>query len=183
MPKNVGVIIFGIISIIALGLGGYTFIATQMLAKPEQKLVGVWDEVDENTDYAPFNTSDNWLVEVSEEKYIDVNYITLSNTGTRFTLTKSGIYRFQMTFLLSSIATGNQYWIDLLKNGVHDFYLDYHTTTSSTIYHEVHAEGYVTSDGDDYIEINARASSGDAFTIYTHATLDFNQFSLEFMSN
>jgi hypothetical protein len=182
MARKAGVIVIGIISIIALGLSAYMFISSQLLKQPEQKVVGVWDKLERNTDYAPYNTLTNWLVEISEDKYIDQDYFTLSNTDTRLTLIEAGLYRVQMTFLLEGITNLEQYWVELLKNGTHVFYLDYHSGTSSSLFHEVHAEGYVLSDGNDYIEIRAYTSSINEFYIYNPIpSLNFNQFSLEYI--
>jgi len=75
------------------------------------------------------------------------------------------------------------YKIDLLKNGAIDFYLHFVGTTSSyePYYYYVHGEGYVLSDGNDYIEFNGKCTL-DMFYVFT-ANQEYNQLVIEFVSN
>lgn len=187
MSKNtVGFIVLGIVSIAGLVLGGYSFLTTQIFVEPEEpgsKLVGIWEGLDDNYDYAPHTTSSNWLFTLLDNSYIDSEYISVNNTGTCITLKKQGWYRIQLSVLLQNLDAPDAYQIDLLKNGTVLFSLYFISTWSAydPYYHHVHAEGYVLSDGNDYIEINAK-SGIDAFYPYT-ANQNFNQLVIEFVSN
>ena len=179
--KNKGTIIFGIISIIALGLGVYTVISTQSVDSGH-KLVGIWDNLDENTDYAPYTLSTDWLVELLDNSYIDSSYITVTNTGTRLTLIKAGWYRIQITMQLQDLTTPYSYELILLKNGITEFVMvDYRTPSTLVTWYQIHTNGYVLSDGDDYIEMRVTSDPSDPFYLYEYAEL--NQFSIEFVPN
>lgn len=187
MSKNtVGFIVLGIISIAGLVLGGYSFLTTQIFVEPEEsgpKLVGIWDGLDDNYDYAPHTTPSNWLFTLLDNAYIDSEYVSVNNTDTCITLKKQGWYRIQLSVLLHNLDTGDTYRIDLLKNGAILFFLDFIATWSSydPYYHSVDSEGYVLSDGNDYIELNAQ-SGIDAFYPHT-ASQEYNQLVIEFVSN
>ena len=188
MSKNsVGFIIFGLISIAGLGLGGYTFLVTQIFIQPEEsgpRLVGIWDALDDDHTHFPYITPTNWLFKLSANSYIDSEYVSVNNSGTRITLMKQGWYRIQISVLLQSLDAPFIYRIDLLKNGALLFLLDYvqtYTTTYDPYWHSINAEGYVLSDGNDYIELNAN-SNGDIFIIYS-TLQDSNQVVIDFVSN
>jgi len=188
MSKNsVGFIILGLISIASLGLGGYNFLVTQTFVRPEEsgpKLVGIWEALDDNHNYFPYITPSNWLFQLSANSYIDSEYVSVNNSGTRITLMRQGWYRIQISVLLQSLDAPYIYRIDLLKNGTLLFNLDYiqtYTATYDPYWYSVHAEGYVLSDGNDYIELNAW-SNGDIFVIYS-IVQDSNQLVIEFVSN
>ena len=187
MAKNSGVIIFGIISIIALGLSGYTFVTTQILVTPETpppspEIVGVWNGLDRNLDNPDFNIDSNWLVQPLLNVYNDTAYINTSNSDTRIHLMKAGWYKIQITVLISSIAADTSYYLLLFKNEVGIFYLDYWhpSTTWDANYYAMHGTGYVLSDGDDFVEINAHSSPTDTFFIYTVGQ-EYNQLVIEYL--
>ena len=186
MSKNtVGFIFIGIISIAGLALGGYNFLTAQIFVAPEEsgyKLVGIWDGLDDNLNYPPHITSFDWLFEFEQNSYIDLEYISVSNNNTRITLMKQGWYRIQISVLLYDLDVARSYRIDILKNGTILFYLDFIVTEIGyePSYYNVHAEGYVLSDGNDYIEING-LSTGDPFYPYA-IDQKHNQLVLEFVS-
>ena len=185
MAKNaIGFIILGIISIGGLGLAGYTFLQTQILVEPEEdfpKVVGLWNALDRNLDYSPYNTSDDWLFELLDNDYNDSEYISVNNSNTCVTLKKAGLYRVQIAVLLSSMNINEDYWIILLKNGVIFFYMYYFECKSDPAsYVTVNAEGYIESSGNDYIQFNAKSRNGDIFAPYT-INQDFNQLLIEFI--
>lgn len=181
MSRNKGTIIFGIISIIALGLSIYPFFSTQSIDSGH-KLVGIWENLDENLDYFPYTLSTDWLVELSDNSYIDSSYITVTNTGTRLTLIKAGWYRIQITMQLFDLTTPYSYILELRKNGNAEFVMvDYRTASASVTWYQLHTNGYVLSDGDDYIEMRVHSDPSDQFYLYQYAEL--NQFSIEFVPN
>ncbi|TFG16490.1 MAG: hypothetical protein EU533_08995 [Promethearchaeota archaeon] len=185
MAKNViGFIILGIISIGALGLAGYNFLETQIFVEPEEdfpKVAGLWNAFDRNVDYFPYNDSNNWLFELLDNVYNDSEYISVNNTNTCISLKKAGLYRIQIAVLLSSIDMNEDYWIHLLKNGAIFLYLYYFECKSDPPgYVTVNAEGYIMSDGDDYIQFNGKSRNGDIFAPYI-SNQDFNQLLIEFI--
>jgi hypothetical protein len=178
--KNQTTIFFGIISILALGLGTYNFISTEFI-DPGEKVVGIWDDLDENTDYAPYDLSTSWLVELLDNSYIVSNYITVTNTGTRLTLIKAGWYRIQITMQLADLDSPYVYRLVLLKNGYTEFIMVRFFPPSGVSWYQFHANGYVLSDGDDYIEMRVYSDPSDIFYLFQHP--DLNQFSIEFVAN
>ena len=188
MSKNsVGLIILGLISIAGLGLGGYTFLVTQIFVQPEEsepRLVGIWDALDSNYNYPPHTLTTDWLFQLSANSYIDLNFVSVINSGTRVTLLKPGWYRIHISALLQSLDAPYIYRIDLLKNGVLLFNFDFvqtYTGIYEPYWRTIQAEGYVLSDGNDYIEINGY-SNGDVFLIYD-ILQDSNQLVINFVSN
>jgi len=187
MSKNSGgFIILGLISIAGLGLGGYTFFVTQIFVIPEEtgpNIVGIWDALEADYTHYPYITPTNWLFKLSANSYINPEYVSVNNSYTRITLVKQGWYRIQLSVLLESVdAPFNIYRLGLLKNGTIIFNFDYVQSFSSTNPYKrnVNAEGYVLSDGNDYIEISGY-SSGDIFIPYT-SLQESNQLVIEFVS-
>lgn len=187
MSKNTaGFVFLGIISIAGFALGGYSFLTTQIFVEPEEpgpKLVGIWDGLGVTYNYPPYNTTSNWLFQLTQNSYNDSEYVSVNNSGTCITLLKQGWYRIKISILLQNLDPLYGYRIKLLKNGAMLFILDFISTGNSydPHFHHVHAEGYVLSDGNDYIEINAQ-SGGDAF--YPHSSeQEYNQLVIEFVSN
>ncbi|MFW9949574.1 MAG: hypothetical protein ACFFKA_05560 [Candidatus Thorarchaeota archaeon] len=183
MSKNAaGFVILSLISISALGLGGYSYYLT--LISPhiyEDRgliLVGIWDELYYNTDYVPYTSTSYWLLEYGGNKLNNSYYLSVSNNNTRITFLKPGWYRIQLTMVLSSIDAGSWYWIIILKNGVQEFYLLYHETsgTPESDYLTFDSDAYVYSDGTDYFEI-----LGDSNTepFFPGASQIYNQLTIE----
>lgn len=177
---NASIIIFGIISMAALGLSLYTFFSPQS-SDSGLKIVGIWDDLDQNIDYAPYTLDTSWLVELKDNSYIDSNYINVINTGTRVTLVKTGWYRIQINMLLSDLTTPSVYRLVLLKNGITEsIMVRYYCPSGVGTYH-LNAHGYVQSDGDDYIEMRVYSDPSDNF--YLTSSPDLNQFSIEYITN
>ena len=187
MSRNAGTIFFGIISILALGLSIYIFISIQPIISTEsigseQKVVGIWENLDENLDYSPHTLTTDWLLELLDNSYNDSSYITVTRTGTRLTLIKAGWYRIQITMYLMNLNSPISYLIDIKKNGNYDFtMISYRVPSSIITSYQLQTSGYVLSDGDDYIEMRVHSDPSDAFYLYEYAPL--NQFSIEFVLN
>ena len=82
-------------------------------------VVGVWDALEDNLDFAPHNTQNDWLLEFGDNILNDTDYISVSNTNTNnnVTLLKSGWYRIHLSVLLLGIDPSSTYWIMLNVNG------------------------------------------------------------------
>ena len=184
MSKNTaGFIILGIISIAGLGLGGYTLYTTTLSSQIEEDqgliLVGIWDELYYNTEYAPYTATSYWLLEYGSNRLNNSAYVSVSNNNTRITFLKPGWYRIQLTMVLSSLDAGSWYWIIILKNGVQEFYLLYHETsgTPESDYLCIDSDAFVYSNGTNYFEILGD-SNGEPFSpggsqIYNQLTIEF----------
>jgi hypothetical protein len=183
MSKNTaGFVILGIISIAGLGLGGYTYYMTlvspQIVEKQGLILVGLWDELDYNTDFTPYITTYNWLLEYRENRINNSDYFSVSNNNTRITLLKPGWYRIHLSMELWSIDANQTYLIIILKNGVQEFYLLYHkaSATPEPAYVSFDSSAFLYSNGTDYFEIRGYGF-GDPFfvggQIYNQLTIEF----------
>ena len=142
-------------------------------------VVGIWDALDDNLDYAPYNLQNDWLFEFGDNKLNNTDYISVSNTNTRITLLKSGWYRIHLSVLLSSISPSSYYRVRLLKDGAIESYLDF-LATSSTIdssWHYINSYTFVFSGGTNYIEIEA-SSTYDS----TPSNDDYNQLTIEYVA-
>ncbi len=177
---NASIIIFGIISMAALGLSLYTFFSPQS-KDSSFKIVGIWDDLNQNMDYAPYTLETSWLVELKDNSYIDSNYINVINTGTRVTLAKTGWYRIQINMLLYDLTSPTVYRLVLLKNGVIESILVRYYSPSGVSTNHIHAQGFVQSDGDDYIEMRVYSDPSENF--YLLQSPDLNQFSIEYLPN
>ncbi len=145
-------------------------------------VVGIWETLDDNLDYAPYDSSDDWLFEFGDNTLNNTDYISTSNDNTRITLLTSGWYRIHLSVLLTGISPSSYYWIGLLKDDVLVFNHDrLQTTAGETDYwHYVDSFAFVYSDGTNYIEINAY-SSGD-ISFHSNADDAFNQLTIEYVA-
>ena len=146
-------------------------------------VVGIWDALDDNEDYAPYNSQHDWLFEFGDNNLSNTDYISVSNGDTRITLLQSGWYRIQLSVYLDSINANDIYEISLLKDGAIEWDL-FRLDTSFTIessYHYVDSSAFVYSDGTNYIEINALSLGGDYFNPDT--TYDgYHHFTIEYVA-
>ncbi len=146
--------VLGIIGIIlAAASFGFTFIVLN--GQDTTKVVGIWDEIDENLDYPPYNLQDNWLLEFGGNNLSITDYISISNANTRIALLKSGWYRIHLSVLLTGIDPTYYYWIIILKDGAAVIYLDvlYPGVVDSSTVRMIDSSSFVYSDGTNYIEI------------------------------
>ena len=144
-------------------------------------VVGIWDALDDNLDYAPYNLQNNWLFEFGDNKLNNTDYISVSNTNTRIALLKSGWYRIHIYVLLSSISPSSSYSVRLLKEGAILSYLDYYATssTSDSSWHFIDSIAFVYSNGTNYIEINGYSSTDDFLPSTNNL---FNQLTIEYIA-
>jgi len=143
------------------------------------RTIGIWNALDDNLDYAPYNLQNDWLFEFGDNILNNTDYISVSNTNTRITLLKSGWYRIHLSVLLSSISPSSYYRVRLLKDGAIESYLDF-LATSSTIdssWHYINSYTFVFSDGTNYIEIEASSTYDTA-----PSNDDYNQLTIEYVA-
>ena len=176
--------VLGIIGIL-LGAGalGFAFVVWNGQNTPNNLtssiFVGIWDDLDDNQDFAPYEYQNDWLFEFLDNKLNNTDYISVSNTNTRITLLTSGWYRIHLSALLSGISPSRVYSISLFKDGAMESYLDYFGTLAASVfsYHNIDSSVLVYSNGANYIEINGFSS--DDFQIYVDI---FNQLTIEYVA-
>ena len=176
----------GIIGIIlAAGAIGFAFVVwngqntTNNLSRTI--VVGIWDDIDSNLDYAPYNLQNDWLFEFGDNKLNNTEYISVSNTNTRITLLKSGWYRIHISVLLGGISPSSSYRLELLKDGTIESYLDFYATSSTndSSWHYIDSSAFVYSNGTNFIEINEYSSSDD----FAPSTNDmYHQFTIKYIT-
>ena len=143
-------------------------------------VVGIWDSLGDNQDFAPHNSLSDWLLEFGDNSLNNTDYKSVSNTNTRITLLKSGWYRIHLSVLLVGISPSSLYKIRILKDGAIEFYFDFYQTsgTIDSIYHSIDSSMFVYSNGTNYIEING--VSGDDFSVPSNDL--YNQLTIEFVA-
>ncbi len=178
--------VLGIIGIL-LGAGaiGFAFVVwntqntmtNEFNNLPRIIVVGIWDEIDDNQDYAPYNLQAYWLFEFGGNSLSDTDYISVSNNNTRITLLKSGWYRIHLSVLLVNIDPSNGYLITIIKNGATEFYLDNYGTPAigAVSFYDVDSFAFVHSNGTNYIEISGYSNDGfwPSIALYNQLTIEF----------
>jgi hypothetical protein len=178
-----GMILLGIIALAALGFSGYMFIDDQFLsvAPPDKDngliLVGLWNDLAKNKDYAPYTTDTSWLLEFINNQYNDSNYISVSNDNTRFKLLKEGFYKITLLLYLNDIDSSGTYWIYLYRNTSIDYCIAKIALPTSSNY-QVESSVFVKSTGLDNFFIRCYCSGDTSFTIST--SQPFKQLSFEY---
>ena len=143
-------------------------------------VVGIWEALDDNLDFVPHNSNDDWLIEFGDNRMNNTDYISVSNTNTRITLLKSGWYRIHLSVLLRFLDPNMQYYIILMKDGVSESFILYYDAPSIVFsYYHVDSSVFVYSDGTNYIEINGVSYNDNAFSIGVDL---YNQFKIEYIA-
>lgn len=143
-------------------------------------VVGLWDSLSGDTDNpAHSNANSNYLIEVSNMKIYNTQYITLNQSAqhlnTRFHLIKSGWYRFNLLMLWD--VSGSPTVIFVIKNGTYNVLFPDRAAVAGL--YDVNSGFYLFSDGKDYYEINIQSGSS---TIYT-ANQKYNQLGIEYVGD
>ena len=178
------IILISIIAIAALGFSGYMFVKNEIIAAPGTPasdggllLVGLWDDLATNKEYAPYDTDAAWLVEFDNNQYNDSNYISVSNSNTNFKLLKEGFYKLTLLLYVNGIAPSGTYWFYLYRNNsINHCIAKIGLPTSSN--YQVESSVFVKSTGLDNFFIRAYCNGDISFAIV--ATQSFNQLSIEY---
>jgi len=180
-----GMVLLGIIAIAALGLSGYLFVKNEILDAPSPggglNLVGLWDDLAKNKEYATFTTDHSWLIEFDNNQFNNSNYIEVSNNNTSFKLLKEGFYKITLLLLLYNVTADEVYWTYLLRNYLYDHCLARVAISEypGSNYHQIESSVYVKSTGLDNFSIRCYSTGSDAFDVgYLNA---FNQLSIEYL--
>ncbi len=182
--RKSGIIILGIIAFAALGLGGYSFISTFFSSEtpPDSGLilVGLWEDLAENKEYAPYNTDASWLIEFYNSPYNNSNYISVSNNNTTFKLLKEGFYKVNLLLMWDDIDANGIYWAYLYRNDTFEQCFDRVAISAnqSSPYHQIESSLFVKSTGLDNFFIRCYCTGDTLFGVTVTQT--FNQLSFEY---
>jgi hypothetical protein len=179
--------LFGIIAIIigasGLGVGVFSVVNYQTIEGPQGPpgpldfLVGVWEDLFRNMDYSPHNDVANWLIEVNNTVVNNSKYFCLDRSNTRFYLTKSGWYSFNLLMLLDFDASGTAVY-RIYKNGVDiGLHPDWHSYSPAPEYVHINTLCYISSNGTDYYEFGFTSVACNVYT----ANQRYNQFAIEYL--
>ena len=174
--KSGAVIFLAILSIAGLGLSGYMFVS-DLLSEENFKLVALWDNVDKNTDTAPYDQDNYFLIENSDQMVLNTKYVTAHNT-TSISFATMGLYKINLKVIFTNIDASFAYWIILAQDSA-----DYrHFDRWDEIF-----DSYYFVDSSLYINVN---NSEAVFEIVCFSTDDFdistsgavtNQLSIEYI--
>lgn len=175
-----------IIGASGLGLGVFSFIQIQTGVTGPSKsiIVGHWESLYRDMDNPDFNTTNNWLIEVGDNKIENSDYVILNqstqHSNTRFHLIKSGWYRVNLHVMLWNVSDAlGLYRIYVLKNGSIFLFLLYEARASINQNLQVNRQFYISSDGNDYFEFNCYNENDDFLTDSQHPL--FNQLTIEYV--
>ncbi len=179
-------LLLGIIAIASLGLSGYMFVTSEILITPGTTspdsgliLVGLWDDLATNKEYAPYIFDHSWLIEVGNNQFNNSNYIEVSNNNTSFKLIEEGFYKITLLLLLNSVEPSTIYYVRLLRNNVvdHSFVRIAMTDNPISSAYQTQSSVYVKSNGLDNFTIRCHSIS-DAFEVYDLQL--YNQLTIEY---
>ena len=182
--RKSGMLLLGIIAIAALGFSGYMFVKNEIFAAPGTPasdsgltLVGLWDDLAKNKEYAPYDSDDTWRLEFDNNQYNDSNYISVSNNNTNFKLLKEGFYKLTLLLYLSDLDPGGTYWVYIYRNNSVNYCIAKIEHPTSLNY-QVESSVFVKSTGLDNFFIRVHCTGDTSFAIST--TQSFNQLSIEY---
>ncbi|MFX0011546.1 MAG: hypothetical protein ACFE9R_14630 [Candidatus Hermodarchaeota archaeon] len=137
-------------------------------------LVGLWEELYTNRDYAPYNTAEDWLVQVDDVQVNNSNYFSLSRNRTRFHLNENGCYRINI-HLLIFCSPGYIFAMWVYKNDVLLSLTDW--IESTDMYAHLGASTYLWSNGTDYYDFVVNGN--DVSDLVTDQR--WHQFAIEYI--
>ena len=181
------IILLWIIAVGSLGFSGYMFVKNEVFSAPEGidsglTLVGLWDDLATNKEYAPYTSDTSWLIEFSNNKFNNSNYIEVSNNNTRFKLLKEGFYKITLLLILSDLnaVADAVYWAVLLRNDLFDHFFARIaiSTTPVSPFYQVESSIYVNSIGLDNFTIRCYCVGDPSFSVSGSQT--YNQLSIEY---
>lgn len=181
------IVLLFIITLAALGFSGYLAVDKFFLT-PESTddgliLVGLWKDLDENTDYYPYDSEVYWLVEFPNNLYNDSNHISVNSSNTSFKLMQKGFYKIIIVLILFGFdsSTPCTYWIKLLRNSITYRSLDrIDLPANPPMWHYfLQTSFYVESTGLDEFSISCFCNfDSNGFTVFNDNT---NQLAIEFV--
>jgi len=179
------IVLLFIIAIGALGFSGYlAFDKFFLTPEPTDEgliLVGLWNNLVKNTDFAPWNNDANWLAEFPDNLYNDSNHISVNSSNTSFKLLQKGFYKISVVLTFNGLDSPSDaiYWSVLLRNSSNYGYFERIGVPANppSSYYMFQTSFYVESTGLDNFAINCY-SSGDSFILSSAGT---NQLAIEYV--
>ncbi|MHA1878504.1 MAG: hypothetical protein ACTSUC_18840 [Promethearchaeota archaeon] len=173
--------LLGIIAISALGLSGYMLVDNLVFSTttPDSglTLVGLWDDLTKNKEFAPFTTDASWLIEFDNNQFNNSDYISVSNNNTSFKLLREGFYKLTLLLYVNDLDPSATYCFYLYRNNSinHCVAKIAHPTDDN---HQVESSIFIKSTGLDNFFIRTYCTDDTSFAIAT--TQSFNQISFEY---
>ncbi len=182
--RSGGMILLGIIALAGLGLSGYMFLKYEFLSPTKDSgliLVGLWDNLNENLDYTPHDSTSDFLVELNASPFNDSAYVSVSHGNTRFVLKKAGFYKITLNILFQAIGASYLYLVYLLRNSDinRTFARIAISANPDDTWYYLQASQYIYSNGIDFFQINC-LSTEDSYFIISNSN-QYNQLSIEYV--
>ncbi|MFW9879854.1 MAG: hypothetical protein ACFFG0_42820 [Candidatus Thorarchaeota archaeon] len=136
--------------------------------------MGIWESLYNNMDYFPHSTTNDWLIEVGDNKLNNSNYLYLTRNNTRFHSNKSGWYRVNIIMAADYLIDQERFDLWIYKNDVP--FLKQFAYGHSIRYDQFVFSFYVSSNGTNYYEFNCW---GTDFALYPDQT--WNQLVIEYV--
>jgi len=171
------------------GLGGYSlysinFGSVSCNCEPNNKLVGLWEDVLKNKLNPIMNMDSAWLLEVDNNKIIDNEYIVLNQTtaykDTRFHLVKAGLYKITINILLTDLLNTQGYALSAFKDeegyGMLAYKKLFHVVTPNVVEH-INVNFFLESNGTNFYEFGCFTLSApfnlDTDQAYNHLSIEY----------
>jgi len=182
MANNKGAVIFlAVIAVGALGISGFMFITDLLSNDVDEsenfKLVALWDNINENTSYAPYTTDSNFLIEYFDQMVLNPEYITVYN-NTRFSFATLGLYKINLNTIFEGIVNTADYWAILIRNSSNFRYFD-RWEDENNFFHYTDSSLYINVTNSDTIYGIIGWSDSDDFGIASSAIS--SQLSIEYV--
>ncbi len=185
--RSVSMVLLGIIAIGGLSLSGYMFMRYEFLSPitPTNDsgliLVGLWNNLNMNLDYTPYDSLNNFLLEFYESPFNDSTYVSVSNGNTRFVLKQAGFYKITLNLQFAGISPSSVYKMYLRRNGVIEREFERIAISANPKDDVYYTESslYVYGNRTDYFVINC--FSGDDASFFVTATNQYNQLMIEYV--
>ena len=182
--RSGGMILLGIIALAGLGLSGYMFLKYEFLSPTNDSgliLVGLWDNLNENLDYTPYDSTADFLVELKESPFNDSAYVSVSHGNTRFVLKQAGFYKITLNIQFQAIGASYIYEVYLRRNSdiERKFAIIAISANPGSNMYYLQASLYIESNGIDFFQINC-LSTGDSYFIISNSN-QYNQLSIEYV--
>ena len=186
--RRAGMVLLGTIALAGVGMSGYLLLKYEFMSPNTPSadswliLVGLWDDLETNMDYPPWDETDDWLLRLRDGRFNDSSFISVSNANTNFRLLKPGYYKITLTLLLSGLQASSVYHVVLQRNSFIDHIFERVVLSDhpgSSRYH-IQSSLYVYGNGIDYFQINCNSQDDPSFIVEVIGEY-YNQLSIEYV--
>ncbi|MFX1275841.1 MAG: hypothetical protein ACFFBP_05350 [Promethearchaeota archaeon] len=181
--SKAGIIILGIVAIASLGLSGYMFLTNEIFVSPDNQniVVGMWDNLDENMDFADYNETNKFLIELKDQKIINNNYISISNANTTIWLLKPGLYKISCIIDLTNLGDTDLYRGQIIEDSTiyEDVFYFFHPASPTSDFYQVITTFYILTDGTHLYRFKIYSPDDTDFGISD--SVSYNQFIIEYV--